>query len=138
MSLFDENIKESTFITAESLVELRGKMEKEFGYATRSFMYHPSDFQDLDQIPEEKIDNVINDILSYIYYHVKLGLDNHNINTFAMDIPGEIFGVTPYNMNNPRTTQLLNKVTEKFKSRGFDCWLLQNDNIWKIQWYNVI
>ena len=138
MSLFEENIKETIPITARGLVDLHDSLNKEFGHADKDFMYHHGDFQDLDQITEEKIDSVINDILSYIYYYVKLGIDNDHINTFEVSVPAQIFGVTPYNQTNPKTVWLLNVVTDKFKEKGFDCWLLANDNVWRIQWYNVL
>ena len=138
MSLFDKDIKETTPITAQSLVDLHNSLRKDFGHADKDFMYNGRYFRDLGQITGENINAVINDILSYIYYYVKLGMDNEALNVFEVTIPATIFGVTPYNQTDSETVWLLNEITEKFKQRGFDCWLLANDNTWKINWYKIL
>ena len=137
MSVFDKNIEKTSTITAQRLFDLHNNLGAEFGHASSSFMYGDWHFQDLDQVSEEKIDAVIDDILSYIYYIVKLGLDNHQINKFEQGIPAEVFGITPYNKDSEAATEMLNKITKKFADLGFDIFLLYNDNMIRIEWYRV-
>lgn len=137
MGVFDKNIKESSPITSQYLFNLHNNLGIEFGHADSNFMYGNWHFRDLDQVSEEKIDSVIDDVLSYIYYIVKLGLDNHQINKFEQGIPAEVFGITQYNKDSDAATEMLNKITKKFADRGFDIFLLYNDNVIRIEWYRV-
>jgi hypothetical protein len=136
MSLFDKDIIESPTITAQTIFNLHDSVSKNIGHSAVDYMYSRDDFQCLDFIPEETIDSVINDVVSYIYYYVKLGLDNHTVSVsrFTTDFPAEIFGITPYNQGTATGEKMIKKITYKFKILGFDVWLLDHDNVFKINW----
>ena len=76
MSLFDENIVESSLIDANRIVSLTEK--EQFGrYRGWSFL---KSCLYLDKITKDDINEVLSNVLSYIYYFVLLGINNTTIN----------------------------------------------------------
>ena len=127
MSIFNKHIDDSP-ITAFQIASL--KTDGRFGeYGGWNFL-KPS--INLDKITPKDIDEVLSNILSYIYYFVRLGICNTNINKNQVSIPTGIFGV--YKYNYPKYEWIIGYVMEYLKKLGFRVTYCYNDDRLTIDW----
>ena len=126
MSLFDENIVESSLIDANRIVSLTEK--ERFG--RYSCFLEPRLY--LDKITKDDINEVLSNVLSYIYYFVLLGINNTFINKNQVSIPTGIFGIYSYNFK--QYSWIIEYVTEYLERLGFRVTYCRNDDKLTIDW----
>lgn len=127
MSIFDKHIDDSP-ITAFQVASL--KVNEQFGqYGGWSFLKQSIN---LDKITPKDIDEVLSNILSYIYYFVLLGICNTNINKNQVSIPTGIFGVYQYNYS--KYGWIIDYATEYLEKLGFRVTYCYNDDKLTIDW----
>ena len=128
MSLFDEKIIESSLIDANRIVSLTEK--EQFGrYRGWSFL---KSCLYLDKITKDDINEVLSNVLSYIYYFVLLGINNTTINKNQVSIPTGIFGIYSYNFK--QYSWIIEYVTEYLERLGFRVTYCLNDDKLTIDW----
>ena len=128
MSLFDEKIIESSPIDANRIVSLI--KEDQFGrYEGLRFLKSQLP---LDKITKDDINEVLSNVLSYIYYFVLLGINNTNININQVSIPSGIFGIYSYNFK--QYSWIIEYVTEYLERLGFRVTYCRNDDKLTIDW----
>ena len=127
MSIFNKHIDDSP-ITAFQIASL--KTDGQFGeYGGWAFL-KPS--IDLDKITPKDIDEVLSNILSYIYYFVRLGICNTNLNKNQVSIPTGIFGV--YQNNYSKYGWIIDYAAEYLEKLGFRVTYCYNDDKLTIDW----
>ena len=129
MSLFSKDIIESSPIDANRIVSLI--KEDRFG-RYKGFWSFSEPPVSLDKITKEDIDEVLSNVLSYIYYFVLLGINNTNINVNQVSIPTGIFGVYSYNFN--QYGWIIDYATEYLEELGFRVIYCRNDDKLTIDW----
>lgn len=132
MSLFDDNLSHTSFVTAQKLKEIENSVYITLGRAFNE-MYNPEGF-DPRVVTDEILDNILSDLLSYIYYYVKLGLSQTQINVYECYVPITLFGLTQRNVDTVEATDLLSKITERLEKKGFRVHLIYNDLKLEISW----
>lgn len=132
MSLFDDNLPRTSFVTAQKLKEIENSVYITLG-RTFNEMYNPRGF-DPRVVTDEMLDNILSDLLSYIYYYVKLGLTQTQINAYECYVPITLFGLTQRNIDTVEATDLLSRITERLEKKGFRVHLIYNDLKLEISW----
>lgn len=127
MSIFNKHIDDSP-ITAFQVASL--KADKQFGHYGGWAFLKPS--INLDKITPKDIDEVLSNILSYIYYFVLLGICNTNLNKNQVSIPTGIFGVYQYNYS--KYGWIIDYATEYLERLGFRVTYCYNDDKLTIDW----
>lgn len=130
MGVFDKDIIEKSTINADTIASLV-KTGNNFGQYN-SWMFLSHHWYDLDKITHKDIDEVLSNILSYIYYYALLGIDNMNINKRIAKIPTLIFGVD--NKNFKQYQWILEYVIDKLQGLGFEVTYCFNDDILSVSW----
>ena len=130
MSIFDNHIDDSP-INADTIASLV-KIGDNFGQYNGRWRFLSHHNYDLDKITHKDIDEVLSNILSYIYYYTLLGIDNMNINKHIAKIPTLIFGVSNDNFNQYQW--ILEYVIDKLQGLGFEVTYCFNDNMLSISW----
>ena len=126
MSVFSKDIIESPSIDANRIVSLI--KDDQFGRCKGwSFLEPP-----LDKITEDDINEVLSNVLSYIYYFVLLGINNTKINVNQVSIPTGIFGVYSYNFK--QYGWIIDYATEYLERLGFRVTYCRNDDKLTIDW----
>ena len=141
MGLFDENIIQGSQHTAAEFAkfEVRDPMGRvprpnKFGRIDVAYEWARPSFQ-LEKITNEDIDVVIDDLLTYIYYYVKLGFNHTGAQKYEINIPACLFGVTEYNRGvGTESDRILEYVFEQLRKRGFEVFYLLNDDKINISW----
>lgn len=128
MSIFNKHIDDSP-ITAFQIASLKSFNERFGQYSGWSFLKQSIN---LDKITPKDIDEVLSNILSYIYYFVLLGICNTNINKNQVSIPTGIFGVYQYNF--AKYQWIIEYVIEYLQKRGFEVTYCYNDDKLIIDW----
>ena len=128
MSIFDNHIEDSP-INAFQIASLKNFNEQFGQYSGRDFL-KPS--INLDQITPKDIDEVLSNILFYIYYFVLLGICNTNINKNQVSIPTGIFGVYQYNYS--KYGWIIDYATEYLEKLGFRVTYCYGDDRLTIDW----
>lgn len=134
MSIFNKHIDDSP-ITAFQIASLKSSDEQFGQYGGWGFLkpLKPSkDLIDLDKITPKDIDEVLSNILSYIYYFARLGICNTNFNKNQVSIPTGIFGIYQYNYS--KYEWIINYVTEYLEKLGFGVTYCYNDDKLTIDW----
>lgn len=90
----------------------------------------------LNKITKEDIDEVLSNVLYYIYYFVLLGINNTNINKHQVSIPTGVFGVYSYNFK--QYGWIIDYVTEYLERLGFRVICCRNDDKLTIDWIEKI
>ena len=134
MAVFSDNITNSLH-DAHSLASMSLQEEK-WGRIDGSFDWIPKSF-DLSKISKEDIDSVIDNILSYIYYYVVLGLNELKIKKHQIEISVKVFGIDRFNYKTKLSISMMGYVIEQFEKKGFEVTFLVNDMELLISWNNV-
>ena len=136
MGLFDKDIVEKSTINADTIASLV-KIGDNFGQYNGGWgiFSHHYGF-DLDKITHRDIDEVLSNILSYIYYYALLGIDYMNINRHIAKIPTLIFGIDKNNFKQYHW--ILEYVIDKLQGLGFEVMYCFNDDILAISWNKKI
>lgn len=129
MGVFDKDIIEKSTINADTIASLV-KTGDNFGQYNSRWSSHRN--YNLDKITHEDIDEVLSNILSYIYYYTTLGIDHMNINKHVAKIPTLIFGVDNKNFNQYQW--ILEYVIDKLQGLGFEVTYCFNDDILSVSW----
>ena len=139
MSLFDKDIKNTSTITAKTLVDAHYSLKDEIGHYVDPLMYsYGYTNTNLNDFSEETLNGVVNDVLSYVYYYVKLGINNTQSNKFEITIPAEIFGITHFNWDLDSTKQWITRIKKKFEDRGFNMYIIYNGLDMIISWRDEV
>jgi len=92
----------------------------------------------LSNVSEETLDDIIDNVLTYIYYYVKLGINQLQLNKFQLEISTIVFGVTSKNWKTEEAEKVMNYVVKEFENRGFEVTHNPNDSRITIGWYKAI
>jgi len=131
MGVFDRDIIEKSTINADTIASLV-KIGDNFGQYNGRWRFLSHHNYDLNKITHKDIDEVLSNILSYIYYYTLLGIDNMNINKHIAKIPTLIFGVSNDNFNQYQW--ILEYVIDKLQGLGFEVTYCFNDDMLSISW----
>jgi len=131
MSVFDKDIIEKSTINADTIASLskKGDSFRQYNGGWEFFFDYN---HDLDKITHKDIDEVLSNILSYIYYYALLGIDHMYINKHIVRIPTLIFGVN--NKNFKQYQWILEYVIDKLQGLGFVVTYCFNDDMLSISW----
>ena len=93
---------------------------------------------DLSSISKSSLDEIIDNVLVYIYYYAKLGINELQLNKFQIGISTLLFGVTSKNFRDKGAEQLMDYVVGEFEKRGFEVVHNPGDAKMVIGWYKSI
>jgi hypothetical protein len=141
MSVFDKNIIEGSRHTAAEFAgfdrdDFEGRLPRptKFGRIDIAYQWANPIFQ-LEKITNEDIDEVIDNLLTYIYYHVKLGFNHTGRLKYEINVPACLFGITERNRGAGSVSdRILEYVFDQLRKRGFETFYLMNDNAINISW----
>ena len=138
MGVFDKDIIEKSTINADTIASLV-KIGDNFGQYNGGWRVFAHHNYDLDKITHKDIDEVLSNILSYIYYYALLGIDYMNINKHIAKIPTLIFGIDNKIFDNFNQYQwILEYVIDKLQGLGFEVTYCFNDDMLSISWNKKI
>ena len=135
MGLFDKDIIEKSTINADTIASLV-KKRNNFGQYSGEWRFIAHHNYDLDKITRKDIDEVLSNILSYIYYYALLGIDHMNINKYVVKIPTPIFGID--NKYFYQYQWILAYAIDKLQELGFEVTYCFNDDILSVSWYKKV
>ena len=135
MSLFDGNLTEKSNHTAHELSEIELYSNDDIGMIKKSYRWRTPAWN-LKQITSKELDSIIDNILSYIYYYIKIGLNCQNdiVDSHHIKISTYIFGITRRNYFDVDADLILKYVFREFQNKGFEVTFLQNDLMLIIDW----
>ena len=135
MGVFDRDIIEKSTINADTIASLV-KIGDNFGQYNGRWRFLSHHNYDLNKITHKDIDEVLSNILSYIYYYALLGIDHMNINKYVVKIPTPIFGID--NRNFYQYQWILAYAIDKLQELGFEVTYCFNDDILSVRWYKKV
>ena len=93
---------------------------------------------DFSSISKQTLDEIIDNVLVYIYYYAKLGINQTQLNKFQIGISTLLFGVTSKNFRDKGAEDVMDYVIKEFEKRGFEVIHNPNDARIIIGWYKAI
>ena len=143
MSVFDDNLTERSSHTAREMADIEVYSSPfELGRIHTSYQWRTPDWE-LSKIDHKSLDVIIDNILSYIYYYVKIGmcnLSNNDINHnhYSIRISTYIFGVTQKNYICEEASYIIRYVRQQLEKLGFRTSLAVNDIMLLISWDDAV
>ena len=143
MSVFDGNLTERSFHTAREIADIEVySSPSELGRIHTSYQWRTPEWK-LSEIDHKSLDAIIDNILSYIYYYVKLGMCNLcskdiNHNHYSIRISTYIFGVTQKNYILEESSNIIHYVCQQLEKLGFRTSFSVNDIMLLISWDDAV
>ena len=130
MSIFNDNIN-SLPVTAAQIASFDDGIDK---FGRFSGWLFRGTHVNIDNITKEDIDNVLSNILSYIYYLALIGINNTYINKHEVSIPGGVFGLNRDINNHDQQYDIIIYIIGQLRKNGFESKYNWNNDTLIISW----